>query len=97
MFKDTLNLLDSNRVIYVFVSASFYYDWSSSISHYISEFSSLDNKRALTTLTLFDYSVILRDEEGLLAIVGLVGLVLRLEFLVDVGTEFLEKHLLEDM
>jgi hypothetical protein len=51
------------------------------------------NKVPSKTLTLLDHSVILRDEKRLLAIVCLIGLVLRLEFLIHITAEFLEKHL----
>lgn len=41
---------------------------------------------------MLEDSVVLRDEEGLLAVVGLIGLVLGCNLLVDVGAEFLVKH-----
>lgn len=43
-------------------------------------------------LTLLDNSVVLGNEKGLPAIVCLIGLVLGLQLLVDVATEFFEKH-----
>ena len=42
--------------------------------------------------TLLEHCVVLGDEKGLLAIVCLIGLVLGLNFLVDIATELLEKH-----
>lgn len=43
---------------------------------------------------MFKNSVVLRNEERLLAIVSLVGLVLWLKLLVNVASELLEKHML---
>lgn len=43
-------------------------------------------------LTLLDHSVILGDEQGLFAIVGLISLILGLEFMINIAAELLEKH-----